>query len=102
MENKKLSYNELKEFFKKNEKELPRKVGNSFMIVFDVVGCYKLNVEEIEREIKKGDPTRSIVAKAAKGRLQTLYEMVIDPETHEVEGFKNSTFSNYRNKTKEC
>lgn len=96
MESKKLTYKELKSYFETNEKSLPRKVGNDFMLVTDVVECYKIQVRKVEAEIKKGvDPSTSITAKAAKGVLQNLYEMVIDPKTHDVSEFRKNPFSNY-------
>ncbi len=94
-----LSYKDLKEYFELNQSKLPKTVANDYMVVWDLVGAVKINIREVEAEIQKDakNVKNSTRAKAAKARLQNLYEMCKDETTHNKGAFLQSPFSNFRN-----
>ena len=94
------TFKELKEYFN-HTPNLPECVENEFMVVWDVKHCAQVNIMEIELQIlKHGDNIKeSRLARSAKKRLQTLFEMCEDQTTHGKPGrYKDSPFSNYRNR----
>lgn len=92
-----MTYKELKQYFEQNKNNLPKSVGNGYMLVNDTRETVGTFIAIVEAEIKKGVKLKeSAVAGAAKENLHKIYKMIQNEENHNKKELNFTRYSNFK------